>query len=128
VLLHLTTTSDGLFSDTVYDAQGCVAWTDDPHLAGKPADGTHTQYDPNGHVTGTQRWSNLVITIHNPTTNPTSVVTSTGAVLSTSSTTYDAAGRRRNGDVETGNSVTWPEAYGHLASEVRAVVHRPFLE
>ena len=88
-----TTTPDQMITDTVYDAQGRAIYTDDPHLAREPADGTHTIYDQNGNVIGTERLSDLVITITTTGGNSTSAFTSDTGILSTTSTSYDAAGR-----------------------------------
>ena len=91
-----TTTPDGMITDSVYDAQGRVIYTDDPHLPGEPANGTHTIYDENGNVTGTERLANVVITVPPPIANSdvsSSTLAAVGAILSTTSTTYDAAGR-----------------------------------
>jgi YD repeat-containing protein len=88
-----TTTPDGMVTDSVYDSQGRVIYTDDPHLPGEPANGTHTIYDQDGNVTGTERLSGLVITITTSGNNSTSAFTSDTGVLSSTSTIYDAAGR-----------------------------------
>jgi len=82
-----------MFTDTVYDAQGRAIYSDDPHKAGEPADGTHTIYDQNGNVVGTERLANVVITVTTNSGVSTSTLTSVGAVLSSTSTSYDAAGR-----------------------------------
>ena len=58
-----TTTPDGMITDSVYDAQGQVIYTDDPHLPGEPTNGTHTIYDQDGNVIGTEELANVVITV-----------------------------------------------------------------
>ncbi|MHC5537619.1 RHS repeat-associated core domain-containing protein [Singulisphaera rosea] len=88
-----TTSPDNKITDTVYDAQGRVLWTDDPHLPGQPTNATKTLYDAAGNASGTERHAGVVIAINNPTTNPTSSLTSVGTLLSSTTTTYDAAGR-----------------------------------
>ena len=82
-----------MVTDSVYDAQGQVIYTDDPHLPGEPTDGTHTIYDQDGNVIGTEELANVVITVTTTGGDSTSVFTSVGGILSTTSTTYDAAGR-----------------------------------
>ncbi|MDR3665124.1 MAG: proprotein convertase P-domain-containing protein, partial [Mycobacterium sp.] len=71
-------------TDTSYDAQGRVQWTDDAHLPGQPCDGTLTTYDAAGNAKSTERYGNVVITAGTPISH--------GALLSSTSTTYDAAG------------------------------------
>ena len=88
-----TTTPDLLVSDTVYDAQGSAIYTGDPHLAGEPASGTHTLYDAAGNVVGTERLANVLITVTTSNGILSSVLTSVGAIFSSTSTAYDAAGR-----------------------------------
>jgi RHS repeat-associated protein len=80
-------------TQTVYDAAGRAVWSDDPHAPGQPTGGTNTVYDAAGRVTGTNRYHNVVITLNNPTTNPSTVLTSPGTLYSTTSSTYDAAGQ-----------------------------------
>jgi RHS repeat-associated protein len=90
-----TTAPDGLVTDTVYDAQGRAIYTDDPHKpnANVPCDGTHTIYDQDGNVVGTERLANLVITVTPQAGKDfgTSVLTSPGTVLSTTTTVYNSA-------------------------------------
>ena len=89
-----TTTPDGMVTDSVYNAQGQVTYTDDPHLPGEPTNGTLTEYDQDGNVVGTEELANMVITVTKTGVDVgTSVLTSVGAILSTTSTNYDAAGR-----------------------------------
>jgi YD repeat-containing protein len=88
-----STTPDGMVTDTVYDAQGRAIYTDDPHLPGKPANGTHTIYDQTSNVTGTEELANVVITVTTVSGVSSSALTSAGAILSTTSTSHDAAGR-----------------------------------
>jgi RHS repeat-associated protein len=82
-----------MITDTVYDAQGRAQYQDDPHFAGEPTDGILTIYDQNGNVTGTERYANMVLTLYTGANPPTSQETSVGALLSSTSTTYDALGR-----------------------------------
>jgi RHS repeat-associated protein len=88
-----TTTPDGMVTDSVYNAQGQVTYTDDPHLPGEPTNGTLTEYDQDGNVIGTEELSDVVITVTETGVDVgTSVLTSVGAIRSTTSTTYDAVG------------------------------------
>jgi RHS repeat-associated protein len=80
-----TTYADGSVTRSVYDARNQVIYSDDRHLPGAAANGTHNVYDPLGRAIRTERLANVQI--------DGGVLISTGAVLSASSTTYDAAGR-----------------------------------
>ena len=101
-------------SSTVYDAQGRAIWSDDAHIPGQPADGTFTQYDADGHVTATQRHADVVITLGtDPNGAPTTSATA-GALLSTTSTTYDAAGRVQASTDAANHTITYRyDADGH---------------
>ncbi|HVU09389.1 MAG TPA: LamG-like jellyroll fold domain-containing protein [Verrucomicrobiae bacterium] len=80
-----TTYADGSVTRSVYDADQRMIYSDDRHLPGVAANGTHTIYDPLGRVVRTERLANVQI--------DGGVLTSAGAVLSASGTAYDAAGR-----------------------------------
>ena len=83
-----------MITDTVYDAQGRVSYSDDPHLSGKPADGTHTIYDQAGNVVGTVETANVVISIATAGGVSSSAFSSAGSLLATTLSSYDAAGLR----------------------------------
>jgi RHS repeat-associated protein len=118
-----TTTPDGMVMDSVYDDQGRAIYTDDPRLPGEPTNGTHTSYDDDGNVTGTETLANVVITVTKTGVDVgKSVLTSVGAILSTTSTTYDPAGRVTKtvdaSGMETDNTY---DAVGNLTSSTEIV-------
>lgn len=89
-----TTTPDGLVAETVYDAEGRVVYADDPHVPGQAdVHGTHTYYDSDGRVTQTDRLDNLVLTVSTTNGVSTSQFVSAGAVLSSTSSTYNDLGQ-----------------------------------
>ena len=85
----------------------------------------HTIYDQDGNVFGTEELSDVVITVNETGVDVgTSVLTSVGAILSTTSTTYDAAGRVTQ-TVDASGMVT-NNAYddvGNLISSTEIVNH-----
>ena len=99
-----TTDADGRINDTVYDAQGRVVYTDDPHRTGDATDGNHNLYDSAGRVNGSERQSNVVITIQSPAQHPLSVLTSAGTLISSTSSVYDALGRMTQSTDAIGNA------------------------
>jgi RHS repeat-associated protein len=88
-----TTYADGSVTRNVYDARSQVLYSDDRHLPGLAANGTHNVYDPLGRVIRTERLANVQIDVASSGTTGQSAFNSAGAVLSASSTAYDAAGR-----------------------------------
>ncbi|MGB7160274.1 MAG: putative Ig domain-containing protein [Tepidisphaeraceae bacterium] len=93
---------------TVYDALGRPVVTVDMHVPGTAANGTRTTYDKVGRVVSTERLANVVINIQETGSGSDvwEIVPQSGgvdytftSVISTSATTYDAAGRA---DVVTG--------------------------
>jgi RHS repeat-associated protein len=84
---------DGTRTRTVYDAKGRVLYRDDRHPFGSSTDGSHTIYDAVDHVVTSERLADVVIDLFNNAGVYSSVLTSTGALLTTSSTTYDTSGR-----------------------------------
>ena len=81
-----TTYADGSITRNVYDARSQVLYSDDRHLPGLPANGAHNIYDPLGRVIRSECLANVQI-------DNSGAFISAGAVLSASSTAYDAAGR-----------------------------------
>ena len=88
-----TTYADGSVSRSVYDAKNQVVYSDDRHLPGLPANGSHNIYDPLGRSIRSERRANVQIDITFNSGIPQSVLTSAGTVVSASSTAYDIAGR-----------------------------------
>ena len=80
-----TTFADGSVTHNVYDARNQVLYSDDRHLPGASANGTHNVYNPLGRVVRAERLANVQI--------ENGVIVSTGSLLSVSSTAYDAASR-----------------------------------
>ena len=83
-------------ADTVYDPQGRVVWSDDPHVPGQAhVDGTYTVYDSAGRVVRTEQDHDVVIAVATSSTTgvTTSIIASSGTPFSVSSTVYDSAGR-----------------------------------
>jgi fibro-slime domain-containing protein/RHS repeat-associated protein len=91
-----TTSPTGTVTDTYYDENGRVSWTDDAHLPGAAhVDGTHTVYDAAGRAVRTEQYHDVVISV-DTTTNPAaprSTYGTSGARFSVSSTVYDARGQ-----------------------------------
>jgi RHS repeat-associated protein len=98
---------DNKITDTVYDAQGRTIWTDDPHFVGQPADGMHTDYDPDGRATGTERYANVLITIVGASPDAVSQFVSHGMLLSSTSNLYDSAGRETQSTDAAGHVVNF---------------------
>lgn len=125
-----TSLPDGRITRTVYDDKGRATYSDDPHLPSQPADGTHYYYDGLDRVIQTDRVANLVINIVNQSTAPVSALGTVGAVLSTSTMTFDEAGRTKQTRDEAGHVVNYQyDAAGHLTatSDTVAGVARQFV-
>jgi RHS repeat-associated protein len=88
-----TTYADGSVTRNVYDARSQVLYSDDRHLPGAAANGSHNVYDPLGRVIRSERLANVQIDVASSGSMGQSVFKSADAVLSASSTAYDAAGR-----------------------------------
>ena len=82
-----------MITDSVYNAQGQVTYTDDPHLSGEPTNGSLTTYDQDGNVIGTEELAIMVITITTTGNVSTSAFAGDGGIISTTSTAYNAAGQ-----------------------------------
>ncbi len=84
-----------LITDTIYDTAGRVVWTDDGHAPGTTPNGTNTVYDTAGRVISTGRYANVLITLTiDPSTGVASnALTSTPTLISSTSSTYNAAGQ-----------------------------------
>ena len=80
---------------SVYDADGNVIAQTDPFVEGTtaPITGTLTTYDALGDVTQTQSVTGMEITLTGSGSQMSSVLTSPGTVVTTTSTTYDDQGR-----------------------------------
>jgi YD repeat-containing protein len=95
--------ADGTVTRSVYDAAGRVSVTTDRFVPGTQTNGSRTIYDLAGRVTDTQRLADVVIDISTIDIDDglgtiigrvsTTALTSTGAVLSTTSTHYNALGQ-----------------------------------
>jgi RHS repeat-associated protein len=85
--------SDGTVSRTVYDADGRALATQDRQVIGQPANGSRSVYDLVGRVIRSERLSNMVISVTVNGASKRSQLTSAGNVVSSSSSTYDRAGR-----------------------------------
>ncbi len=81
--------ADGTVSRTVYDIMGRGYLTQDRHVPGATANGSRSIYDAVGRVIRTERLSDVKVTV----TNGESALESVGSVISSTSNTYDAAGR-----------------------------------
>src|SRR5262249_19967432 len=84
-----------LITRSVYDAAGRVAVATDPYLEGgtETVWGTRTTYDNEGRPTGTERLKGVQLDLVGSGAALTTVLTSTGTVVSQTSTTYDKLGR-----------------------------------
>jgi len=81
-------------TETFYDEAGRAVWTDDVHAPGATGvAGTHTSYNADGTVASTERHTNVVLTLQTTGGTSTVVLTSPGTLYSSTSSTYDAAGR-----------------------------------
>lgn len=111
-------------TSTVYDARGEAVWADDPHLPGSgvTVDGTLTQYDAAGNVVGTQRYANVDIEIGSDGAGaPYSYLASQpppSALLSSTSTVYDEAGRVQQATDAANHSVTY--TYDAAGNQIEA--------
>jgi YD repeat-containing protein len=84
----------GTVSETVYDPEGRPTYTDDRHAPGQAdVHGTHTIYDSMGRVIETDRLDNLVISVTSSNGIFNSQWVSNGAVLSTTTSTYNDLGQ-----------------------------------
>ncbi len=87
---------DGTIQKMVYNALGNITYETDRYnpTTGVLPDGTYTVYDADQRIIGTERLSQMDVSV---TTTPggdsSSLFVSAGSVLSSTSTTYDAAGR-----------------------------------
>ena len=88
------THADGTISDMVYDDDDRMSVSDDIHLTGAVADCKVLTYDAVGQLIKSERLTNVVITVTTLNGISSSVVTSIGGVVGTSTYGYDAAGRQ----------------------------------
>ena len=103
-------------TSTVYDAQGRAIWSDDSHRPDEPTDGTHTQYDADGHVTATMRYADLSIGIGPDGDGGMTSTVSTppsSNLLSTTGTTYDAGRVQTSTDAANHTTTYQYDADGH---------------
>ena len=85
--------SDGTVSRTVYDADGRALASQDRQVIGQPANGSRSVYDLVGRVIRSERLSNMVISVTVNGASKRSQLISSGNVISSSSSTFDRAGR-----------------------------------
>ncbi|HEV3082404.1 MAG TPA: PKD domain-containing protein, partial [Gemmataceae bacterium] len=89
-----TTLPNGTVTESVYDGEGRVSYSDDAHVAGQATvRGTHTIYDSLDRVTETDRLDNIVITITTSNGVSNSQVTSAGNVIATTKAVYNDLGQ-----------------------------------
>src|SRR5439155_15676608 len=89
-----TSYPDGTLTDTVYDAEGRVSYSDDAHVPGQAdVHGTHTIYDSMGRVTETDPLDNMVISITTTNGVSSSQLVSAGALLSSTKSSYNDLGQ-----------------------------------
>jgi RHS repeat-associated protein len=102
---------------TVYDAGGRAIDSTDEYREGtmSPVPGTRTTYDAMGRVVLTERLSSIDISLTGTGTSCATAVTSTGAVISSSGTTYDSLGRAlTNTDTYGNQTLTTYDRFGNI--------------
>ncbi len=112
-----------LVTDTIYDTAGRVVWTDDGHAPGTTPNGTNTVYDNAGRVTSTGRYSNVLITLTiDPSTGVASnSLNSTPTPISSTSSTYNAAGQLLTSTDALGNTTQYVyDADGRMIKTIYA--------
>lgn len=89
-----TTFPNGTVSESFYDSEGRVSYSDDAHVPGQTTvRGTHTIYDSMGRVTETDRLDNIVIIVSTSSGVSNSQVTSQGNVVSITKSAYNDLGQ-----------------------------------
>ncbi len=116
-------TSPYLITDTVYDTAGRVVWTDDGHAPNTTPNGTNSVYDTAGRVTATGRYSNVLITLTiDPNTGVASnTLSSSPTLISSTSSTYNAAGQLLTSTDALGNTTQYVyDADGRMIKTIYA--------